>query len=607
MSKLENAMMQEGPWPRVLWRARDWPTMGDGYFKDLCLYYGLDPHDKAIKAEKNKSGGIIYLFRAMYPYSAWELDARWGIPSAIKKRQPYLVYAACGFQTQQTHASVPANVQSDWQPHWMQNPGQWQNHVAGCASDSHAQSIKTSGQDSSGSENDSSSQHSSTPATEKRKRSQNQNKEDSQPVARRRWNSAKPRPNIECPSHGDSESEIQHRESKSELQAKAGLEKVRANAADVDTRSAASVTSASDSHAQSIKTSGQDSSGSENDSSSQHSSTPATEKRKRSQNQNKEDSQPVARRRWNSAKPRPNIECPSHGDSESEIQHRESKSELQAKAGLEKVRANAADVDTRSAASVTKSDEIGTSKLDDDTCSHRPPSKLKPCERPDEIWIIAGDDALMPHFLDYLAEVATAETNWHVKAVRLPTQLVVHTGVAISQLLFAIDAGIIPTSKHMQVHCVVSECNLKVWPTTSQAVHKQRLDNINFSLRAFCVDGQSTRAIEKDQSAKSSGEFLLRSSLGSFVMIGDGVFGDIDTDTYKRRLTWLGKRALTDENLAEELVYAKFHLPRRAPNGVRLQNASGIKMLVEHIASISGLGRHVLLLVLSPSGDPIMP
>ena len=496
MSKLENAMMQEGPWPRVLWRARDWPTMGDGYFKDLCLYYGLDPHDKAIKAEKNKSGGIIYLFRAMYPYSAWELDARWGIPSAIKKRQPYLVYAACGFQTQQTHASVPANVQSDWQPHWMQNPGQWQNHVAGCASDSHAQSIKTSGQDSSGSENDSSSQHSSTPATEKRKRSQNQNKEDSQPVARRRWNSAKPRPNIECPSHGDSESEIQHRESKSELQAKAGLEKVRANAADVD---------------------------------------------------------------------------------------------------------------TRSAASVTKSDEIGTSKLDDDTCSHRPPSKLKPCERPDEIWIIAGDDALMPHFLDYLAEVATAETNWHVKAVRLPTQLVVHTGVAISQLLFAIDAGIIPTSKHMQVHCVVSECNLKVWPTTSQAVHKQRLDNINFSLRAFCVDGQSTRAIEKDQSAKSSGEFLLRSSLGSFVMIGDGVFGDIDTDTYKRRLTWLGKRALTDENLAEELVYAKFHLPRRAPNGVRLQNASGIKMLVEHIASISGLGRHVLLLVLSPSGDPIMP
>ena len=52
---------------------------------------------------------------------------------------------------------------------------------------------------------------------------------------------------------------------------------------------------------------------------------------------------------------------------------------------------------------------------------------------------------------------------------------------------------------------------------------------------------------------------------------------------------------------------SKFHLPRPAPSGVRLQNASGIKMLVEHIASVSGLGRHVQFLVLSPSGDPIMP
>ena len=238
---------------------------------------------------------------------------------------------------------------------------------------------------------------------------------------------------------------------------------------------------------------------------------------------------------------------------------------------------------------VSESDETYNPTSDDATISPRQPIRLKPCrERHDEAWIIAGDDALMPNFLNDLMETARTDTNWHVQAVRLPTELVVHTGVAVFQLLFAIDAGMIPMSESMRVHCAISECNLKYWPKTSKLVHKQRIDNINFSMRAFSVDGQSTSAMEKKRNGNRSGQFLLRSSLGSFVMMGCGVFGDIDADTYKRRLTWLGKRAMTDENLAEELVFANLYSPERAPNGIRLQNSSGIKMLVNHIAAVSG-------------------
>ena len=89
-----------------------------------------------------------------------------------------------------------------------------------------------------------------------------------------------------------------------------------------------------------------------------------------------------------------------------------------------------------------------------------------------------------------------------------------------------------------------------------QAAQKDRLDNINHCLRSFGVDGESTRCVEEQAGRKRSGEMLLRSSLKTFTVLGDGPIGMIDVAMYRERLAWLNKRALTDENLIEELVYA---------------------------------------------------
>ena len=89
-------------------------------------------------------------------------------------------------------------------------------------------------------------------------------------------------------------------------------------------------------------------------------------------------------------------------------------------------------------------------------------------------------------------------------------------------------------------------------------------------------------------------------------MLGSWVQGDIAIEVYKRKLMVMGKRALTEESLAEELVHAAKHSPRRAPNGVRLTHWSGFETFRDYIAETCGTGRSVPILILSPDGDPIV-
>ena len=70
-------------------------------------------------------------------------------------------------------------------------------------------------------------------------------------------------------------------------------------------------------------------------------------------------------------------------------------------------------------------------------------------------------------------------------------------------------------------------------------------------------------------------------------------------------MTTLGKRALTDESLAEELMYAKLKMPERARNGIKLGSRCSLAVLTETITAISGGGRNVKLLVLTPDGELI--
>ena len=113
--------------------------------------------------------------------------------------------------------------------------------------------------------------------------------------------------------------------------------------------------------------------------------------------------------------------------------------------------------------------------------------------------------------------------------------------------------------------------------------------------------------IEKDIGAASSGEYLLRSSLRSFHMLGAGPVGSIDVPTYKRRMSLRKTKALTDDAFVGECVYALTYSPEVAPNGMQLVSKKGKETLylTERICEVSGTGSNVLLLVLDPSGRGI--
>ena len=227
-----------------------------------------------------------------------------------------------------------------------------------------------------------------------------------------------------------------------------------------------------------------------------------------------------------------------------------------------------------------------------------------------DVWIVAGDEALHPGFLSRVEE-ESQKSGWVLDKVKLPADLVLHTGVALSHMLFCLDSGILGAKmkKSANIHCVVSEGCLKAWPKHGQAAFKGRLDNINHCLRAFGVDGRSTKFLEKEQKREHSNEHLLRSALKTFIILGDGPVGCVDVKTYRERLSWLNKRVLSEDNLIEELVYAHGHSPNEAPNGVKIWRNGGGEtddMLAEMCAK-SGSGSNVLVIVMDPAGRPLSP
>ena len=97
-------------------------------------------------------------------------------------------------------------------------------------------------------------------------------------------------------------------------------------------------------------------------------------------------------------------------------------------------------------------------------------------------------------------------------------------------------------------------------------------------------------------------EFLLRDSLKSFVILGDGPVGAMKVQKYKDRMKYLQKSALTDESLVEELAFANWFSPDEAPNGIGLTMARGeeVDWLAYTIRKICGEGPSVELMVLDP-------
>ncbi len=190
--------------------------------------------------------------------------------------------------------------------------------------------------------------------------------------------------------------------------------------------------------------------------------------------------------------------------------------------------------------------------------------------------------------------------------MKLPADIVLHTGVAMSHILLYLDSGAVNLKENYKLHAVVSEACLKQWSQQPQPSWRNRLDNINHCLRAFGVDGRSTRCLEDAQSRQHSGQAMLRSSMQIFMMLGDGLVGIIDIPQSRSRLQWLGKRVLSEESFAQEMSFAAWH-GGSAPNGVRLWRNKGRELqdLVTQVSATSGTGANVLLLMLDPSGRPL--
>jgi hypothetical protein len=101
---------------------------------------------------------------------------------------------------------------------------------------------------------------------------------------------------------------------------------------------------------------------------------------------------------------------------------------------------------------------------------------------------------------------------------------------------------------------------------------------------------------------------MLRSSLQTFMVMGDGPIALIDVPAYRQRLSFLGKRALSDENFVEEVVYASLSTPHRARNGMQLWTDAGkeTETMLTTMLEVSGTGRNVEVVVMDPSGQQIM-
>jgi len=113
--------------------------------------------------------------------------------------------------------------------------------------------------------------------------------------------------------------------------------------------------------------------------------------------------------------------------------------------------------------------------------------------------------------------------------------------------------------------------------------------------------------MEEAAGGDRSGERLIRSALKSFVMLGNGPVGTIDVPAYVHRLCEGNRRALTDDNFVDEIVYAHLSSPRKARNGVRLWRNRGGEAsdLFYEIVHRSGGGRNVKIIVGDPNGRNI--
>jgi len=227
-----------------------------------------------------------------------------------------------------------------------------------------------------------------------------------------------------------------------------------------------------------------------------------------------------------------------------------------------------------------------------------------------DLWLLANIDNWN---LQILAKAAV-EHGWHFVQVKMPASMSLHHGVVMSQLTFCLDSGILERvvpvrfKPDIRLHAAVAEPLLQKWPTHTEPAHKQGLHNPNACLRAFGVDGEQTRKMETDAGIPNSDERFLRSSLKTFTFFGpEGAYGSMEVDTYRERMCYFRRAALTDNAFIEELTFAHLYCPHVAPNGLMLGRKDDVvEALVHDILIRCGTGSQVVVIAAASDGKPLL-
>eukprot|EP00435_Cladocopium_sp_Y103_P041271 s805_g11.t1 len=127
-----------------------------------------------------------------------------------------------------------------------------------------------------------------------------------------------------------------------------------------------------------------------------------------------------------------------------------------------------------------------------------------------EIWIVVGDEVLgVESSWQESVESWCNENHCHFRPISLRGNRVLHTAGAVSNIVASIDNGTFLAGSDClgaafqdfsvqgaYLHLVMSEYGWKDMPASAQEwAHVNRFDNINCTLRAFAVDGRSTKEI----------------------------------------------------------------------------------------------------------------
>jgi hypothetical protein len=241
--------------------------------------------------------------------------------------------------------------------------------------------------------------------------------------------------------------------------------------------------------------------------------------------------------------------------------------------------------------------------LSNERCLCRSVEKGKGAEI-SSVWLIAIDWNCKEALQNKLGE---AHYHWW-SPHGPPAKLSLQTEAKVSRLLSSLDkrdpeADGYHLKEGFKIHCLMDEPSLRRWPWFLEGPHRNRIYNINATLRVFTVDGKRAQEVKQMiDGKKSEREYFLRSAFESFCFFGpktmkDHCVGSIDVQHYKAYRVCGNKKCLTDESFVDHLSRAYADPSFSMQAGIKLDATEDlVGFLEKHILDHSMVGEDVLMI-----------